>query len=185
MYHIPLDRGEVEEALTELGYRYHPDPMGWIDQGSWRSDHGEAIAGAELDDFVGVPTPVADKPRGMRNRKVRKKAKQGREADRRVKKLATEKEWKPNPKIHQKGFSNRFPDLRSRRGNYFELKPDSESGRKEAKRKVKIYNEALRDAGENKKVKPIHHRRTFGGGFRLRPSFGRLKPFWLRNLWLP
>jgi hypothetical protein len=185
MYRIPLDRAEVEEALTELGYRYRPDPMGRINQGYWRSDDGEAIHGAELDDLVGVPMPVAGKRMGMRNRKVRRRAKQGRKVDKRVKRRAKEKGWDVNPSVHEKGTSNLYPDLRTPRDRYLELKPDTETGRKAGKRQTRRYQEAPRDGGEEKRVKTMHYRRTIGGGVRLRPRFKSLKPFWLRKLWRP
>lgn len=185
MYRIPSDRAEVEEALTENGFRYHPDPLGRVNRGYWRSEDGETVEGAEVDDLVGVPIPVAGKRRGMQNRKVRREARRGRKIEKKVDKRATEKGWTLRPKLHQKTFSRRVPDYRVRRGNYIELKPDTDSGRRAAKKKVEIYQKTVDETGEKKRVRPMYHRRSFGGGFRLRPRFKSIKPFWLRNLWLP
>lgn len=191
--YLKLDnRNEGEALLGELGFRYHPDPMGRLDQGRWRDGEGWELEGQMPETLAGELLFVADEKdkkrlRGTRNPKVKKAVRRGQKAHEKLKKMVDKKPgWTNNPKLHEKATSiNLRPDVRTKQGRYLELKPDSESGREKGRKQTQRYRDARGEGGEKARAKAMHHRSTIGGGFRLRPRFKGLKPIWLRKLWLP
>jgi hypothetical protein len=192
MYVQPIDRNEGEALLVDLGFRYYPDPMGRLDQGRWRDEEGRELEGRAPEALAGELLLVADEKnkkrlRGTRNPKVEKAVRRGLKAHEKLKKMVDGKPgWDNNPKLHEKATSSNLrPDVRTKKGRYLEFKPDTESGRQKGRRQTQRYRDAPGEGGEKIRVKPMHHRPTIGGGFRLRPRFKGIKPLWLRRLWLP
>lgn len=147
MYVLPIDRDEVEALFGELGFRYYPDGIGRIDNGNWRDDDGREIHGRAVPSLAGKLLLVADendekKLRGARNPAIRKTIERGNRKHEEFDEWVRRKPGWKKRNYHRKGWSRYYtPDATAPSGNTVELKPESPSGRRAAKKKTKLYRE--------------------------------------------
>lgn len=163
MYVQPIDRDEVEALLSELGFRYHPDPMGRLDQGAWRDGDRRQFDGQVPAALAGELLLVADEKdkkqlRGTRNPKVRRAIERGNrkheEFDERIRRKPG---WEKR-NYHQTRSSKYFtPDATTPRGHTVELKPDSPSGRRAARRQTRTYSEVTKQKNRQPRSKAIFY----------------------------
>lgn len=148
---------------------------------SWRITHrensgeGNISAGIILVADDKKNKTRSNKPRGMHNRRTRLAVTEGRIQHKRLEKKILEKRkknslWRSNQSIGETGAKVR-PDVKTPRGRFLELKPNTPSGRRKGKAQKEKYHRI-----SGKTVRVIYYKPRWPELLRMFQNMGRAKP---------